>query len=156
MEAWPRRRSWRRSSGELAHGVGAYRTQSANTGGRSGLLGRWWCYCGDEWAARRELALAMATVEAGKSSAAAAGEEETEKMQMVHAGQCGRVLARLRRALACLGHTRRGTVDAQRPLASTRRADSVPVGHRRQRFISSVKQWSRLTARVDDDFSAKL
>jgi len=105
---------------------------------------------------RRELALAMVTAEAGKSSVVAAGEEETEKMQMVRAGQCGRVLARLRRELACLGHTRRGASDARRQLASTRRADSVPVGHRRQRFISSVKQWSRLTARVDDDFSAKL
>jgi len=117
VAAWPRRQSWRRSSGELAHGAGAYRTQSANTGGRSGLLGIWWCCCGDEWEARRELALAMATAEAGKSSAAAAGEEETEKMQMVRAGQCGRVLARLRRALACLGHTWRGVGDARRPLA---------------------------------------
>ena len=62
----------------------------------------------------------------------------------------------LTRALACLGHTRRGTGDTRRPLASTRHADSIPVGHRRQRFISSVKQWSRLTARVDDDFSAKM
>jgi len=88
----------------------------------------------------------MATAEAGKSSAATAGEEETEKMQMVRMGQCGRVLARLRRALACLVHTRRGTGDARHPLASTRRADSVPVGHQRQRFISSVKQGSRLTA----------
>ena len=97
----------------------------------------------------------MAMAEAGKSSAAAAGEEEKEKMQMVRVGQCGRVLARLRRELACLGHTRRGADDARRPLASTWCADSVPIGHRRQRFISSVKQWSRLTARVDDDFSAK-
>ena len=59
----------------------------------------------------------MATAEAGKSSAAAAGEEEKEKMQMVRVGQCGRVLARLRRALACLGHTWRGAGDAWRPLA---------------------------------------
>ena len=53
------------------------------------MLGRWWCCCGDEWAARHELALAMAMAKAGKSSAAAVGEEETEKMQMVRAGQCG-------------------------------------------------------------------
>ena len=57
------------------HGAGAYRTQSANMGGHSGLLGIWWCCCGDEWVARRELALAMVTAEAGKSSAATAGEE---------------------------------------------------------------------------------
>ena len=81
------------------------------------MLGSWWCCCGDEWVARRELALAMVTAEAGKSSVVAAGEEETEKMQMVRAGQCGRVLARLRHALACLGHTRRGASNTRHPLA---------------------------------------
>ena len=59
----------------------------------------------------------------------ATGEGGARKMQMVRAGQCGWVLARLRRSLARLGHTRQGTGDARRPLATTRRLGSEPVGH---------------------------
>ena len=42
MAAWPRRRGWRRGSGELARGAVAYQAPSANTGGCSGLLGWRW------------------------------------------------------------------------------------------------------------------
>ena len=72
----------------------------------------------------------MATAEAGKSSAAAAGEEGAEKMQMVRAGQCGWVLAGLRHALACLCRTGQGAGDAWPLRTSTRRAGSASVGHR--------------------------
>ena len=59
---------WRWSSDKHLHGAGAYRVLTAGTGGCGGLLGSWWCCCGDEWVAQRELALAMTMAEAGKSS----------------------------------------------------------------------------------------
>ena len=55
--------------------------------------------------------------------------KETEAMQMGCVAECGRVLAVLRRALACLGHTRQGAGDARRSLATTRQLGSEPVGH---------------------------
>ena len=56
-------------------------------------------------------------------------KKEGQGNGMVSAGQCGRVLVRLRRALACLGYTRWGAGDAWRPLASMRRASPDGVGH---------------------------
>jgi len=55
--------------------------------------------------------------------------KETEAMQMGCAAECGWVLAVLRRALACLGHTRWGARDARRLLATMGRAKTASVGH---------------------------
>ena len=62
-------------------------------------------------------------------TAAAAGEKETEAKQMGCVAKCGWVRAMLRHALPWLGHTRRGSGDARRSLATTRRLGSEPVGH---------------------------
>ena len=63
------------------------------------------------------------------ATAAMAGEEGSREMKMVSAAKCGQVRAMLRRSLARLGHTRRGTSDARHPLATTRWLGSEPVGH---------------------------
>ena len=52
----------------------------------------------------------------------------------------------LTRALACLGHTRRGSGDARRPLASTRRANSAWCRPLNLIAVHSVKQQRCLTA----------
>ena len=69
---------------------------------------------------------------------ASAGDGGGRKMEMVSAAQCGRVLGALRRALAWLGRTGQDAGDARPLRTSTRRAGSVPVGHRRQ-SIQSVQ-----------------
>ena len=92
-----------------AAGCWGYGGAAVVTNGRLGASLRWL------WRRRRR----------GRARLSLRERKEAKKMQMVRAGQCGRVLARLRRALACLGHTRRGTGDERCPLASTRRADSA-------------------------------
>jgi len=129
VAAGPRRRGWRRSSGEHSHGVGAYRAWLADTGGRGGLPGWRWSYCGDGEAAKASYRRQGRWRTLCARTAAAAGEKETEARRMACAAECGWVRERLRHALACLGHTWQGIGDARRPLATTRRLGSEPVGH---------------------------
>ena len=61
------------------------------------MLGRRWSYGGGAGVARRELCVAMATAEAGRSSLLRLRELRTAKEERenetVGAGRCGRVLA---------------------------------------------------------------
>jgi len=129
VAAGPRRQGWRQSSGEHLHGVGAYRARLADTGGRGGLP-RWrWSYCGDGEAAKASYRRQGRWRTLCARTAAAAGEKETEAKQMGCVAKCGWVRAMLRHALPWLGHTRRGSGDMRRSLATTRRLGSEPVGH---------------------------
>jgi len=92
----------------------------------------------------------------GTAAAAGAvnGEGGARKCEMVRwagAGGAGVLTC----ALACLGHTRRGSGDARRPLASTQRADT-DAG----RPLSCVAQFvrnrdGRLTTGFQSDLTAK-
>ena len=53
------------------------------------MLGSWWCCCGDEWVAQRELALAMATAEAGRARLPLRARKEAEAMQLGCVVECG-------------------------------------------------------------------
>ena len=55
--------------------------------------------------------------------------KEEQKFRNEGVAQCGRLLAVLRHALSCLGHTWRGADDSRHPLATTRRAKTAGVGH---------------------------
>ena len=139
MAAGPRRRGWRRSSGEHSHGVGAYRARLADTGGSDGLP-RWrWSYCGDGEAAKASYRRQGRWRTLCARTAAAAGEKETEAKQMGCTAECGRALAWLCRA-------GQGAGDARPWLATTRRIGSEPVGHRAGRFSSIEIEMGRLTA----------
>ena len=146
MAAGPRRRGWRQSSGEHLHGVGAYRARLADTGGHGGLPGWRWSYCGDGEAAKASYHRQGRWRTLCAGTAAAAGEKETEAKQMGCAAECGRVLGRLRCALAWLCRAGQGAGDARPWLATTRRTGSEPVGHRAGRFSSTEIEMGRLTA----------
>ena len=74
---------------------------------------------------------------------------------MASAAECGWVLGALRHALAWLGLTGQGTGDA-RSLLPRRGAQGLPVSATKSAsFSSSVKQWQCLTARIDNDLTAK-
>ena len=55
--------------------------------------------------------------------------KKAEARRMVCSAECGRALGRLRRELACPGHTRQGAGDAWPAAGSTRRARPDGVGH---------------------------
>ena len=151
MAAGPRRRGWRRSSGEHSHGVGAYRARLADTGGRGGLPGWRWSYCGDGEAAKASYRRQGRRRTLCARTAAAAGEKETEAKQMGCAAECGRALGRLRRALAWLCHARQGAGDARPWLATTRRLCPASVGHRN----GSVQFISHAMLSLTSCFAAK-
>ena len=95
MAAGPRRRGWRRSSGEHLHGVGAYRARLADTSGRGGLPGwRWSAAVVMEWLGA-SLRTAMATAELRELSGCCWRCETTKEERGKRnegAGCCGRVL----------------------------------------------------------------
>jgi len=95
VAAEPRRRGWRRSSGEHSHGVGAYRARLADTGGRGGLPGwRWSAAVVMEWLGA-SLRTAMATVELRELGGCCWRCETTKEERGKRnegAGRCGRVL----------------------------------------------------------------